>query len=59
MVEDKYSITAGTVNAATCDDFVVGKFAPTRGGALKASCESCGAGKYSATLLDRRAVKGY
>jgi hypothetical protein len=57
-VEDNYSITTGARDAATCDNFVAGKFAPARGGALKASCESCGSGKYSAALQGRRAAKG-
>ena len=34
-----------------------GKFAPAQGGALTAPCESCGAGKYSAALQGRQAVK--
>ena len=58
MYRNNCSITTGAMDAATCDDFVAGKFAPAQGGALTAPCESCGAGKYSAALQGRRAVKG-
>ena len=57
MYRSNCSITTGAMDAATCDDFVAGKFAPAQGGALTAPCESCGAGKYSAALQGRQAVK--
>ena len=42
MYRNNCSITTGAMDAATCDDFVAGKFAPAQGGALTAPCESCG-----------------